>query len=277
MWMQVLAAVGFPILGEAFPGAWRGRLDTLNPGGFFEGKLREGVHWQTNPDPATGTYLHPSDTRRHAVKIFPLGLVRSDLAFLDRVLVTYRPWRAQLRSRLHFVAVENASMTSRGLSPAPTHDLLVGEWFREVYLLFEDIERRRYPVHVESWPKVLERPEVMLPPILSWIGAAPGRRVEDTLERAIAVVGDPKSRTAAPVSPDLEAQVEAQIAAFEGIAGRDALSLLDALDAAVHEGRGLDESLLDAMNALIHTLLPALRVRDEVRSRWMDSRLDGAT
>ena len=36
------------------------------------------------------TYLHPDFTRRSVVKIFVPGLLRSDLAFLDKVVCTVR-------------------------------------------------------------------------------------------------------------------------------------------------------------------------------------------
>jgi hypothetical protein len=276
MWMRILAKIGFPVLGEAFPAAWSCGLEALNPGGFYESPLREGVNWQTNPDPATGVYLHPNETRRHAVKIFPMGLVRTDFAFLDRVLVTYRPWRAQLRSRLHFSAVEEAQHRQRGHALPPHHDLHVAEWFRDVYLLFEDVERRRYPVHVQYWPALLADPERTLPGILSWLGAAPGRRLDDEMANAVAVVRAPGARNTAPVPDDLEAQVAARVEAFERLAGTRGVAILDRLDAAVAEGHALEDDLLGDMNHLIHVLLPHLRGLDEARAQWLTASAEEA-
>ena len=43
-------------------------------------------------------YLPPEQTRAHAVKIFIPGLVRTDVAFIDRCVATVRGWRDYVRS-----------------------------------------------------------------------------------------------------------------------------------------------------------------------------------
>ena len=59
MWMQVLRAAGFPVVGEAFPGHWDKTLADANPHGFYESPLRRGIFYATNPNPRTGEYLYP--------------------------------------------------------------------------------------------------------------------------------------------------------------------------------------------------------------------------
>src|SRR5262245_9470064 len=98
MWMQVLLAAGFPTLGKAFPGRWEQTIADANPGGFYEGVYRRGINFTTNPHPRSGVYLAPKATRMHAVKVFVPGLRRSDLAYLDRVIVTARPIRQYCHS-----------------------------------------------------------------------------------------------------------------------------------------------------------------------------------
>ena len=98
MWMQLLTAAGFPPIGEAFPRSWDKTIKDANPGGFWESTLRRGVYHETNPDPATGTYLFPQATERHVVKVFIPGLIRSDRAFIGKAIATIRPWRQYVRS-----------------------------------------------------------------------------------------------------------------------------------------------------------------------------------
>ena len=98
MWMQILVAAGYPWIGEVFPARWSESIGAANPRGFFESPLRKGIYWATNPDPQTGRFLFPQATRRHLVKVFIPGLVRTDYAYLDRVVATMRPSRAKARS-----------------------------------------------------------------------------------------------------------------------------------------------------------------------------------
>ncbi|MBA3545934.1 MAG: hypothetical protein H0T76_05600 [Nannocystis sp.] len=93
MWMHVLVAAGIPYIGERFPAGWGELLRDANPDGFFESELMIGINYRTNPHPLTGAYLAPHQTRDHAVKIFIPGLIRSDVAFLDRCIATVRGWR----------------------------------------------------------------------------------------------------------------------------------------------------------------------------------------
>src|SRR5688572_15197157 len=98
MWMQALIAAGLPAIGDRFPAGWGDRLKAANPNGFFESELLAGINFQTNPHPLTGAYLRPEATRRHAVKVFVPGLVRTDVAFIDRCIATVRAWPAYVVS-----------------------------------------------------------------------------------------------------------------------------------------------------------------------------------
>ncbi|MEN0065728.1 MAG: hypothetical protein AAGA48_26555, partial [Myxococcota bacterium] len=93
MWMQVLRAAGYDVIGEDFPGTWGKSIRSCNPRGFFESRFRQGIFYATNPDPRTGRFLRPEPMERYVVKVFVPGLLRSDWAFLGPVLATMRPWR----------------------------------------------------------------------------------------------------------------------------------------------------------------------------------------
>ena len=90
LWMQILAAAGLPVIGEKVPASWEALAAEFNPGGFYESELTAGIYYKTNPHPRSGAYLFPEQTREHAVKVFVPGLVRSDVAFIDRVIATVR-------------------------------------------------------------------------------------------------------------------------------------------------------------------------------------------
>lgn len=118
LWMQILVAGGLPFIGEATLEHWGEELRAQNPRGFYESQLVSGVHFGTNPHPETGEFLGPEQTRRHAVKVFIPGLRKCDLAYLDRVIVTLRPWRVVAES-LGRMPVD-AGRVAIGVSPALT-------------------------------------------------------------------------------------------------------------------------------------------------------------
>ena len=74
-------------------------------------------------------YLHPSETRADVVKVFAEGVVHTDFAFLDRVLVSVRPWRAYTASMDRLWAVEDEAL---GRKPEERMPRLHGalEWWR---------------------------------------------------------------------------------------------------------------------------------------------------
>ena len=113
MWMQAMQAGGLQTVGAAFPEPWGERLREANPRGFYESKLLSGIYFGTNPDPATGAYLHPARSRRLVAKVFVPGLIRTDIAFLDRVLATVRPWREYAASIARMKAMDGDGLAAR--------------------------------------------------------------------------------------------------------------------------------------------------------------------
>lgn len=255
MWMQILAAAGLPVIGEPFPLDWQQTIGAVNPHGFYESTLRDGIYYASNPDPRSGSYLHPVDTRLHVVKVFAEGLVRSDLAFLDRVLVTVRPWREYAASIDRLFAIEAAA---RGTTDDERPPRLPGalEWWAANFSVVRDVVMRRYAVHMQSFAGVLERPSEVVPNVLAWIADAAGDPVELDVHAAIAAV-HPASRTITRADDSPVDAVDSATAA-----------VFDAFYAAVHEGRGLDAALLEQMNAVHLKLTPRFKEHEQRVAEW---------
>jgi len=226
MWMQVLGAAGLPVVGDAFPADWEARFGAMNPKGFFESSLRGGINFRTNPDPRTGVYLHPGETRRHCVKVFLPGLVRTDHAFLDRVIVTVRDWRSYVASASRLYALEGRE---GGLAPAL-------EWWVENYLGLRDVLTRRYPCHFLSYASVLRNPRGVVREVLGWVGG------EADAEAAAARV-DVSGRDDAPPPP---------------VEGMDPIvaETFDLYYQHLDEGRGLSPGFLTRLQNTHEKLLP---------------------
>ncbi|MCB9507499.1 MAG: hypothetical protein H6697_07510 [Myxococcales bacterium] len=162
LWMQILRAAGLPVIGDAFPEHWPQEFRIANPGGFFESRLTAGVYHATNPCPESGAFLSPTATRTHAVKVFVPGLVRSDLAYLDRVIVTVRAWREVASSHRTMAAI-HARLPALDLCPA----LL---WWSETFAAIRDIAIRGYPAHVVAYSRLLGNPASEVTDVLDWLG-----------------------------------------------------------------------------------------------------------
>lgn len=192
MWMQLLHAAGFPPIGEAFPRNWETTLKDANPGGFWESELRRGIYYETNPDPKTGAYLFPEQTERHAVKVFIPGLIRTDRAFIGKVIATLRPWRQYVRSvnRLYSIERKAKEAALEGTDEEPLPQVFmppVIEWWVENFSLISDIVTRRYDFYMVAYDSVLDAPEDTLRDVFRWLG-------NGNVEAAIREV-DPALRT----------------------------------------------------------------------------------
>jgi len=236
MWMQILAAAGLPVIGERFPRGWGELIAAHNPDGYYESELAAGIYYRTNPHPLTGAYLFPEQTRAHAVKVFVPGLVRSDVAFLDRVIATVRAWREhaesvwRLRADLPGQPAEDPALA--------LHPVL--EWWTDIFALLRDLATRRYPAHVQSYQALLDDPERTIAEILSWIGC--GDRTA-----AIAAVHTTRPDRPQPPPIDLPDGLDpAHLAAF------------DALYEQIHRGRPLTPTFIAHLNTIDTALRPLL-------------------
>lgn len=228
MWMQILVAAGFSYVGEKFPRNWAELLDAANPDGFYESELVAGVYYRTNPHPVSGAFLFPEQTRSHAVKVFIPGVIRSDLAYLDRVVATMREWRQYSRSvgRLQAISREATGREEedpRGpVLPAWLH------WWSDNFALIRDLATRRYPVHVTSYDRLLRDPQREIHEVIEWIG-------EGDAQAASRVV-NPDRRTQGSDAPTPD-----------GVDSRYA-TVFDELYAQVNEARALSQSFVNKLN-----------------------------
>jgi hypothetical protein len=252
MWMQVLRAAGYPVVGDAFPHAWKNTIAEANPRGFWESPWRRGIWWETNPDPTTGVYVPADAVETHAVKIFPRGVVRTERAYLGRVIVCVRNWREQVASITRLYAMEHASkerLEGRTLAPRRRMPPVL-EWWDENFALLRDLSLRRYEAKLVSYEAVLEQPAERVPLVLAWVGGG-------NTEAAVAAV-DGSLRT----HRDRTAWSE-QDAAY-GLRPEQ-VAVLDTYCAMVHAGAPLPQALLDAMDVLHGELsVPIARARSEV-------------
>ena len=173
MWMQILEAAGFPVLGTKFPGRWEETLRDANPRGFYESDFRTGVYFDTNPHPKTGRYIEAARVRDHAVKIFAWGVTKTERAYLDRVLCTVRDWRAHARSMERLNALEDAALEptedggrKRRRGPA------WAEWWNAHYDLLRDASVRRFPLRIVTYEALLADAQAQTRSILEWLGRA---------------------------------------------------------------------------------------------------------
>ena len=206
LWMQILGAAGFPVVGEAFPGVWEASIREANPRGFFESAYRQGIYYRTNPDPETGRFFHPREVKGHAVKIFVPGLVRTDLAYIGPVVGTMRSWREYTPSLKRLFQLEDrwrAEAVARGEAPPvgtfPTEETLnrvragqtpaALEWFFDNYDLIRDALTRKYPFHMTTYDRLLADPQGEIAQVLRWLGQGD--------EAAAVAAVDPTLRTQA--------------------------------------------------------------------------------
>ncbi|MCA9654859.1 MAG: hypothetical protein H6712_06080 [Myxococcales bacterium] len=242
MWMQILTGAGFPAFGEAFPRNWDKTLKDANPDGFYESILRQGIYYRTNPHPQSGAFFHPSQVTRHVVKVFIPGLVRTDLAYIGKVVATVRHWREYQRSLERLFAMEDEARPAS--SPPPVRMSPWLEWWEENFALVRDLMTRRYAIHVQSYDGLLADPRQVITKVLKWIGD-PQAKVEE----AVAAVR-PGNRT--QNRPEVD-EVSPRLA-----------EVFDALYRAIDEQTGIPRSLMETLNETNRELAP--RVLEQRRA-----------
>jgi hypothetical protein len=241
LWMQVLTAAGLEYIGSKYAYSWEQSIGDANPRGFYESLLRRGIFWETNPHPETGRYLSPAPTRRYLVKVFIPGLVRSDIAFLDHVVASVRPWREYCTSlaRLYQMEDEHLGTTKRKDGKDPVAEARKNrgplppevEWYFENYNLVRDIASRRYRYHLVGYTTLIEDPEETIHRVLQFLG------------------GDPDVASAVGVvEPSLRSQHQAP---YESTHLKDdEIQLFDDFVGTIENREPLSKALLDRMNEI---------------------------
>jgi hypothetical protein len=238
MWMQLLAAAGFPPIGDAFPRNWESTIKDANPAGFWESELRRGIYYATNPDPKSGAYLFPEQTRRHAVKVFIPGLIKTDRAFIDKVIATVRPWRQYVRSLGRLYEMEREAKRAKRNNdtealPDPVYMSPVIEWWIENFSLVSDIVTRRYPFYMVAYDSVLADPDKTVRDVFQWLGDGD---VEEAIEHV-----EPALRTQ-DEDPDDDTTLD-DVDLEPGL-----IEVFDALYEVVRTQEPLQQSFVDRLN-----------------------------
>lgn len=236
LWMRVLMAAGLPAFGEAFPGQWEEKFSSANPEGFFESLLREGIYYATNPHPTTGDYFFPEQVEWHCVKIFIPGLVRTDRAYIGRVVATVREWREHAASLARLHELEDAGRLRAGTKPPPRMPPYL-EWWAENFALVRDVSIRRYAVHVQSYDGLLADPERVVESVVQWLGRGDARAALSQ------VVIERRSEKRPDVS---------------GV-DREFAEVFDEFYAAIAKSEGLSLALLQKLNETNAKLMPLIR------------------
>jgi hypothetical protein len=266
MWMQLLEAAGFPPIGNAFPRDWESTIKDANPAGFYESELRKGIYYATNPHPKSGVYLFPEQTRRYAVKVFVPGLIKTDRAFIDKVIATVRPWRQYVRSLNRLYEMEKAAKKEaldKAKVPDPVYLPPALEWWTENFSLVSDIITRRYPAYMLAYESVLSDPERTLADVFEWLG-------DGDVEAAVAKV-EPALRTQTTDSDNGsgidDTAIEAEIA-----------EVFDELHDIVVNKRPLHQSFVDRLNEVNQQLsdriaeaMRATRQRQQERKKAIEA------
>ncbi|MFT5583085.1 MAG: hypothetical protein ACI9VR_000663 [Cognaticolwellia sp.] len=155
MWMQVLSAAGLPIVGQRFG---PGQDPSLNPQGYFESALMHGINPSSNPNPVSGAELTPE--LPVGVKVSIPGVRLTERKYLDKVLLSVRPWRdyAASLARMHSISPPAES----GLSADRA-------WFVQHLALLQDAAHRRLGLQRVWLPDVVACPSQVLPKVFEWL------------------------------------------------------------------------------------------------------------
>jgi hypothetical protein len=240
MWMQLLHAGGIQILGEAFSRDWVHTIKDANPNGFYESPFRRGIYYATNPSPKTGVYMRAEQVRLVGVKVFIPGLVRTERAYIHRVVATMRNWREYGESLKRLTSMERENRAALGkkvLEPIKELNPAL-DWWRENYMLVRDVAIRQYPVVMVAYDTVLQEPERALREVFQFLGHG------DSAAAFLQV--KPESRT----QRDLDIP--------EGISAETA-EIFDELYRRIRVGVPIDAEFIGVLNDLAERLEPQIQ------------------
>jgi hypothetical protein len=240
MWMQLLHAGGVQIVGEAFSRDWADTIRDANPNGFYESPLRRGIYYATNPSPKTGVYLRAEQVRLVGVKVFIPGLVRTERAYIHRVVATMRNWREYGDSLRRLTSMERdnrAALGKKVLTPIKELNPAL-DWWRENYMLVRDVAIRQYPVAMVAYDTVLQEPERALREVFQFLGHG---------DAAAALM---------QVKPESRTQQDREIP--DGISPETA-DIFDELYRRIRVGVPIDAEFIGVLNDLAQKLEPVIQ------------------
>jgi len=172
--MQILEKGGFQILGEKFPAHWQNRIEKANPKGFYESTLVQGINYHTNPDPRSGSWIPPQKVTNFGVKIFADGLIKTDYAYITKVIFTIRKWQdcEASQKRMDEINGDHSELADADPNRQRAARLPAGfSWWKANFSLLRDMQTRRCPVAAFSYAALLENPERIISAAFEWLGS----------------------------------------------------------------------------------------------------------
>jgi len=186
--MQILEKGGFQILGKKFPAHWKGLIDKANPRGFYESTLVQGINYHTNPDPRSGAWIPPQKVTNIGVKIFADGLVKTDYAYITRVIYSIRRWQECEASQKRIDEIKDGHSELADTDPNRLRAARLPAgftWWKANFSLVKDMQTRRYPAAVFSYAGLLKEPEKTISAAFEWIGNGDVTGAVTAVERSL--------------------------------------------------------------------------------------------
>ncbi|MFT5759314.1 MAG: hypothetical protein ACI9LM_004071 [Alteromonadaceae bacterium] len=183
LWMQILEAGGFKIFGDKFPAHWK-KIEAANKNGFYESQLVQGINYHTNPSPESGHWFAPTQVKDYGVKVFSDGLVKTDFAYIDKVIATIRNWQESETSQQRLdQIIKNQNNAADDINVNATKLILpIGyNWWNANFELLRDMMTRRYPCAMFSYEALLKNPDIIISNVFKWLGTG-------HIDKAVSVV-----------------------------------------------------------------------------------------
>ena len=188
VWMQILKKGGFRILGERFPANWKDLVEKANPKGFYESTLVQGINYHTNPDPRSGALMPPQDVLDVGVKIFADGLVKTDYAYITKVIFSVRDWQEceASQERMDEIKGSNPELADADPNSLRAARLPAGyTWWKANFSIVRDMQTRRYPAAAFSYAALLEDPEKIISAAFAWLGGGDVQGAVTAVDRSL--------------------------------------------------------------------------------------------
>jgi hypothetical protein len=148
----------------------------------------QGINYHTNPDPRSGAWIPPQNVTDVCVKIFADGLVKTDYAYITRVIYTMRDWQECEASQVRMNEIKGADA---GSGDADTNDQVAAQmpagflWWKANFSLVRDMQTRRYPVAVFSYADLLRNPQKMIGAAFDWLGKGDAAAALGAVEQSL--------------------------------------------------------------------------------------------
>lgn len=254
VWMKALEGAGIPVVGKSFPRDWDGNApSTPGPEDQYHSLLRGGIYYRTNPHPVTGRYFVPEDVQGCAVNVVALGVVRTERAYIEKLVANVRDWREYEGAISRLEAEEDEARTSENPDAVPRFRFPPAyEWWMENFAVVRDIGLRRYPARLMTCAQIQADPVAHIADTLAWLG------VEAEVDAMAAV--------AAREHPDFNGEP-----GHTDVLEPEVAQVFDDFYGAISPGTALSASLLGKLYETNAKLLPRLR---ELK-RWVELEASG--